>query len=163
MDRSDSARPMIQISAFDCEKLYEAPGFPRSHGPLQSSIAKWRGGGPNGANWNVDDLRCVVDVATTCTKGRISVEIHVGSRRVAQSTVGIVPPSPLSVELDLPREVWHRNLDAPASAKRPYRTAIFRATAQLARSVPIDVDPAAWDRSTVTADAAFVAGFAAGE
>jgi hypothetical protein len=85
----------------------------KSHGPLQGSIATWRGGGP--------------------------------------------------VELEIPWKAWHRNVDEPAVPQRPYRTAVFRASAELTCTAPTSIEARSSKHSFAIADAAFVAGFAEGE
>ena len=157
----------VRITAFDCEKVYEAPGIPQAVGPITAGISIWRGGGPNGANWNAEDLRCVVGVATQCSKATIRVAIRVGTRIVADRKVDVGAPGPADVELSVPFDRWRKNLDeplpSPGPSKLPYRTALFRATAQISCLLPTSASAADWKYPSVTADASFVAGFASGE
>jgi hypothetical protein len=157
----------VHIGSFDCEKIYEAPGIPRSVGPIDAGISAWRGGGPNGANWNVDDLRCVVSVSTTCSRANIHITIRVGTRRVADKKIDVGVPGTTDVELEVPFDRWRKNLDeplpSPGAFKMPYRTAVFRASAQVTCSAPLQASAADWKYPSVTADASFVAGFASGE
>ena len=161
----------VTITSFDCEKVFEAPGIPRSVGPINDGISAWRGGGPNGANWNVDDLRCVVAVSTTCSRAKVLVAIRVGTRLVADKKidVGVAGgvPGRADVELAVAFDRWRKHLDqplpSPAASQVPYRTAVFRATAQVTCSAPLPASAADWKYPSVTADASFVAGFATGE
>lgn len=166
---SDAPRDesFVRISTFDCEKWYEAPGFPKPTGAIQSGISEWRGGGPNGANWNVGDLRCVVGVASPCTKASIYVAIRVGTKLVAERKLDLGAGPQIDVELEIPYERWRKNLDEPLRAawafRVPYRTAVFRAIAQINCSAPVAASAANWKYPSVTGEATFVAGFASGE
>ena len=157
----------VRIAAFDCEKVYEAPGIPQAVGPITAGISTWRGGGPNGANWNADDLRCVVVVAAQCSKATVQAAIRVGTRIVADRTIDIGTSGKTDVELSVPFDRWRKNLDeplpSPGSSKMPYRTAVFRATAQITCQPPTPASAADWKYLSVTADTSFVAGFASGE
>ncbi len=61
-------------------------------------------------------------------------------------------------------KTWKAHTDQPTKAlDTPYKTAIFRATAVLTCSQPIDVNPWEARYPSVTAEDMFVAGFAYGE
>lgn len=166
-DGSSQEPSFVQISAFDCEKVYEAPGVPEAVGPITAGISAWRGGGPNGANWNADDLRCVVATLSPCSSGRLQVVIRIGTRIAAKKDVNVSAAGKTTVQLDVPAGKWRKNLDepfvSPKVLKLPYQTAIFRAGVQLTCAAPFSASPADWKYPSVTADASFVAGFAWGE
>lgn len=153
----------IHVEAFDCEKDESSPGRPGPTGQVVNGIKVWRGGALAGANWNADDLRCTVRVTTTCTRGHIDVLLRVGKAVVAQRKQEIAGPR-ADMSILVPYKAWKAHADQPTKVlDTPYNTAVFRATAVLTCSEPIDVSPwKAWYPSVVD-DSMFVAGFAYGE
>ena len=155
----------IHIAAFDCEKDESTARDPGPTGLVSpaSGIRSWHGGGPAGAAWNADDLRCAVRITTTCTRGRIAVVLRVGRAVVAERQQEI-DGAQTDLSMAVPFKSWKSAFDQPAkSLDAPYKTAIFRATSLLTCTAPIEVNPwTAWYPSVVDEDA-FVAGFAYGE
>jgi hypothetical protein len=153
----------IHIEAFDCEKDESSPGQPGPTGLVVNGIRIWRGGGLAGANWNADDLRCSVRVTTTCTRGQIDLLLRVGKAVVAQRKQEIAGAQ-ADMSILVPYKTWKAHTDQPTKVlDTPYKTAVFRATAVLTCSQPIEVNPwKAWYPSVVD-DNMFVAGFAYGE
>jgi hypothetical protein len=94
------------------------------------------------------------------------VAIRVGTRIVAKKDVNVAAGN-ADVQLDVPFDRWRKSLDeplpSPSSLKMPYKTAIFRASAQLTCAAPFSASAADWKYPSVTADSSFVAGFAWGE
>lgn len=158
---------MIRIEAFDCEKREEFPGLPAPKGLVAptNGIRSWLGGGPGGANWNVEDLRCTVRASTSCSRGRIGLVLRVGTAVVAERREEIGRGS-VDFEVPLPLKSWKAGLDQPSrkvAANVPYRTAAFRALVMLECAAPSEVSlkNSAW--RDVTDENALVAGFASGE
>jgi hypothetical protein len=154
---------LVRITSFDCDKLDELPGVARPSGPVGAAtgIRAWHGGGPNGSNWNVGDLRCVIEAATDCRRGKLAAVARVGRSIVGKRQLDVAKAGPFSIEMAVAESGWRRNLEEPAR-QVPYRTALFRAT------ISVDCkDPQADLRQSrypeVGDDATFVAGFASGE
>lgn len=125
-----------------------------------SGIAAWSGGGPSGATWNATDLRCVVGVRSTCTSGTADIQVRIGKTLVAHRTVPLLAGSSAPA-FAIAAALWRKNLDDGKAA--PVRTAVFRATALLTCTTPVEIAPGLGPRREFAADRAFVAGFADGE
>ena len=157
---------LVKIDSFDCEKLDDLPGFPRPTGPVTHGILDWHGGGPNGANWNVGDLRCVVRVSASCWPARLAVVVRVAARVAAAKSTAVTARGPLDVEIDVSQRAWNRNLDDEPKAnprRPPFRTAVFRASAEIdCQDRPgANINESRFPE--VAAERSFVAGFASGE
>src|SRR5437667_3659 len=78
--------PLIRIAAFDCEKYDLLPNETPPKGLIApgAGIRAWNGGGPYGANWNVEELRCAVRASTPCTQGKVLFTLRVGPLIVAE-------------------------------------------------------------------------------
>jgi hypothetical protein len=123
-----------------------------------NGLSRWTGGGPNGASWNVHELRCLVEVATACRSGAVTLELTIGSRRVRTKTGRFDREHPLLPQEFAIREAdWTKSLDPPRK-RWPYRTAILRATASVTACEEPDEAP-----GRDLAEKSFVAGFAYGE
>jgi hypothetical protein len=161
-----SERRLIRISAFDCEKHEVFPGVQPPKGPVSrsSGIRSWQGGGPGGANWNVEDLRCVVQLSSSCERGRADLVLRVGKTVVAQRPVEVKSGS-LDVEVPLSLKTWKSQRDdlvKRLTSELPYRTAGFRAFVAVECAAPeASLKNSAY--RDVSDDDAFVAGFANGE
>jgi hypothetical protein len=157
----------VKVAAFDCAKYEVFPGERPPKGLIasQAGIRAWHGGGPNGANWNVQDLRCAVRATTTCTQGNAMLTLRVGQQTVAERVV-VVADGAADFEVVLPEAAWERGYDNPAkmaALKLPFKTAAFRAQVAVECGAPVEVKPHAWRFSSVASDDMFVAGFASGE
>ena len=157
----------IHVTVFDCMKHNVFPGEAPPTGPIpaNASIRSWNGGGPNGANWNVQDLRCFVRAVTPCTRGKVILTLRVGHYTVAER---VVAPSKGSADFELivPEAAWERGYDSSPKAaplKLPFKTAAFRAQVALVCEAPTKVQPADWRFTSAAAEDVFVAGFASGE
>lgn len=152
------AAQTIEVETFDCERDESAPGQPPQSGLVVAGIRGWRQGGPAGANWNADDLRCTIRVKTTCAGGDVDVVLRVGRVKVARKRAAISGRgSPVDVEFLLPFAKWKRNFDDQKPSRQPYDTAVFRAKATLRCLEPPDDSWPEW------AEDMFTAGFAFGE
>jgi hypothetical protein len=166
----DSARDepiFVKVAEFDCAKHDVFPGEPPPKGliPARTGIRSWNGGGPNGANWNVQDLRCAIRIATTCSQGRIMLTLRVGQQIVAEREAA-VSKGAADFEVLLPEATWERGYDSPPTAaalELPFKTAAFRAQAALVCERPVKASPADWRFTSVATEETFVAGFASGE
>jgi hypothetical protein len=158
---------LIRVAGFDCEKREAFPGLPAQNGLVAraNGIRSWHGGGPGGANWNVEDLRCVVRVSTSCERGRLEVVLRVGKAIVAQRQVEIRGTS-IDVEIPLSMKSWKPHVDEPikkVTADLPYKIAAFRAFVAMDCTAPSQMNLKNSSYRDVTDDDAFVAGFASGE
>jgi len=155
---------MIEVEAFDCERQQSFPGVPPQSGLVApgAGIRGWQGGGPEGANWNVDDLRCTIRVKTTCTRGDVDIALRVGRAKVAEKKAAIGGPH-VDVEIVVPLKKWKGNFDDQKPARRRFDTAVFRAFAILSCMAPFDANWKDSDYTDVTDEDMFVAGFAYGE
>jgi hypothetical protein len=141
----------------------EAP--PKGLIAANAGIRGWHGGGPNGANWNVQDLRCAVRATTTCTQGKVMLTLRVGQQTVAEREAPVAGGA-VDFDLVVPEAAWERGYDSPpkpAALKLPFKTAAFRAQVAVNCEAPEKVRPDRWRFSSVAADETFVAGFASGE
>jgi hypothetical protein len=160
--------PLIEIAAFDCEKYDVPPNQTPPKGLIapRNAIRAWNAGGPQGANWNVDDLRCAVRASTPCTNGKVLFTFRVGQHIVAEREAP-VSNGAADLELVLPSAAWERGYDSPAKAaapfKLPFKTAGFRVQAALDCEAPMKASLRDWSYRYVATDDAFVAGFASGE
>jgi hypothetical protein len=157
----------VRIAAFDCTKREVFPGEapPKGPIPVNAGIRSWHGGGPNGANWNVQDLRCFVRATTTCTQGKALLTLRVRQQTVAERDAP-VSGGAAEFEVVVPEAAWERGYDtAPKAAalKVPFKTAAFRAQVALDCQAPVKANPGSWRFNSVAAEDAFVAGFASGE
>jgi hypothetical protein len=164
-----SAEPVfVKIAAFDCAKHDVFPGEPPAKGPIPSrtGIRAWNGGGPNGANWNVQDLRCAIRATTTCTQGKVMLTLRVGQHIVAERE-SPVSNGAAEFELVLPEAIWERGYDSAPNAvplkQLPFKTAAFRAQATVDCEAPVKANPGSWRFSSIAVEDSFVAGFASGE
>jgi hypothetical protein len=155
-DTSDT----IQIDAFDCSVM--EPGSEATD-PAAPGIATWRAGGPAGAAWNASHVVCVATVHTTCEAGQVSADLRIGKALTTSRSMEIQRRSAV-FRFTLERAQWEKNFDEVArSSHAPYRTAIFRVTANLTCHKPYELAPGVGPRNEFAADRAFVAGFAQGE
>lgn len=157
----------VKVEAFDCEKFEVFPGEAPSKGPIpaKGGIRAWHGGGPNGANWNVQDLRCTVRATTSCTRGWAMLTLRVGQRTVAERQVAVSKGAAV-FDLVVPEAAWEKGYDTPAKAaalKLPFKTAAFRAQVAVACEAPEQIRPDRWRFPSIAAEDMFVAGFASGE
>lgn len=145
-----------EVAGFDCADARAGGGGPITEGGLST----WTGGGPLGAAWNAQRLRCVAEVRTGCEAGRLALELRVGTRLVQRRALAFGPGAPLAgvQEFRLEARDWVPGLD-PRQPRHPVRTGVFRAVASL-RSCTRPKEgvgvPALSERN-------FVAGFAWGE
>jgi hypothetical protein len=157
----------VKVGAFECEKYDVFPGEAPPKGLIApgTGIRAWHGGGPNGANWNVHDLRCTVRATTTCTQGRALLTLRVGQQTVAEREAPLFKGT-ADFELVVPEAVWEKGYDRPpkpAALKLPFKTAAFRAQVAVDCEAPEKVSPHRWRFPSVAAEDAFLAGFASGE
>jgi hypothetical protein len=163
------ASSIVRIQAFDCERHEEFPGFAAPSGVIApgNGIRGWAHGGPSGANWNVDELRCVVRAEAACTGGSIGALVRVGNALVAEQRVQLGPAGAASdFVFRIPLKSWRSQLDQPArkmAAKQPFRTGVFRALVEVACELPRKASLVDERYTAVTAEDIFVAGFAWGE
>ena len=155
---------MIKVEAFDCERQESFPGEPRQSGLVAPGhgIRGWHAGGPDGANWNVDDLRCTVRVKTTCSRGDVDVALRVGRTKVAEKKAEITG-SHVDVEIVVPFKKCKGNFDDQKPARRRFDTAVFRAFSSLSCTAPFEASWKDSDYTDITDEDMFVAGFARGE
>jgi hypothetical protein len=158
---------LVKIEAFDCARHDEFPGEPPASGPISAGagIRAWRGGGPYGSNWNVDQLRCVVRATAPCTQGRMILVLRVGQRTVAEREAALSRGA-TRFEVVVPAVEWERGYDSPPGAPAlalPFRTAAFRAQVVLECEAPTRAGPRDSRYPTITTEETFVAGFASGE
>jgi len=160
--------PLVKIVAFDCEKYDLLPNETPPKGLIApgAGIRGWRGGGPFGARWNVEELRCVVRASTPCARGSVSFTFRAGTHVVAERKAR-VSNGTADVEIVAPSTAWERSYDSPAKAaaplRLPFKTATFRVQALLDCEAPTKASLRDWNYRYVAADDAFVAGFANGE
>jgi hypothetical protein len=158
---------LVRIAAFDCEKHEGFPGEAPAHGPIRpgAGIRAWKAGGPQGANWNVMDLRCTARATAACSQGEVRFTLRVGQQVAAERRVPLVQGT-ADLEVVVPVASWERGYDSPAKdedSRLPFRTAVFRVQAALACEAPERASLRDWSYRFVAADDAFVAGFASGE
>ena len=123
------------------------------------------GAGPNGASWNVEDLRCFIRATTSCAAGKLVFAVRVGQQGMAEREVAISGGVAES-EFVLPRATWEKGVDkslAKAGQAPPYETATFRGEASIHCESPMKADPKSSRFTSVVAEDLFVAGFASGE
>jgi hypothetical protein len=168
-DASALAEPpaLVKVAAFDCDKLNVLPGQvpPRGLVPPGTGIRAWKGGGPHGSNWNVEDLRCVARATTSCTRGKVLFTLRAGQQVLAEKEE-TVSDGAADFEAVTPAAAWERGHDSPARAKMlkvPFKTVAFRVQAVLVCEAPTKASLNDWNYRFVAADDAFVAGFASGE
>jgi hypothetical protein len=159
----------VILETFDCEKSDSPPASAAAGQPApiaaENALAGWRAGGPAGAGWNVDELRCVITYRTSCETGQVLTQVRVGTALVASKVGAVVKDAPPTrVEVRIPKRIWQKNLDAGERGPNavPYRTGILRAHLALTCDQP-DVRPGLGPYRESADDAAFVAGFANGE
>ncbi|HEX3695076.1 MAG TPA: hypothetical protein VH374_06760 [Polyangia bacterium] len=164
-DASES--PLARIAAFNCEKYPPLPGQPESQGLVKPElgIRGWHGGGPDGANWNVDDLRCAARVVTRCRAGKLFLTARMGRAVVLERELAISGGDSIETEFVVPEATWRRHLDDPTrhAPKWPFKTAVFRLLAEVTCKAPVEATPGEWRFSDLSTDDSFVAGFASGE
>ena len=165
---ADAARSrLLRITSFDCEKHPPLPGQPESHGLVKPElgIRGWRGGGPDGSNWNVDDLRCAASIATTCQNGKVFVTARMGRGVILEREIALNGAASIETEFVVPDTTWRRHLDDPSRRGRkwPFKTAIFRLLAEVTCKGPVEATAGEWRFAELSADDSFVAGFASGE
>jgi len=158
---------LVKIGSFDCAKYDVFPGEPPQKGIIrqEDGIRAWHGGGPNGANWNVEDLRCFIRATTPCAEGKVVFAVRVGQQDVAEREVA-VSGGVAESEFVLPRATWEKGVDkslAKAVPAPPYETATFRGEASIHCKAPMKADPKSSRFTSVVAEDLFVAGFASGE
>ncbi|HET6281946.1 MAG TPA: hypothetical protein VFH73_13310 [Polyangia bacterium] len=158
---------LVKIAAFDCEKYEVFPNEAPPKGLIApgASIRAWKGGGPYGANWNVEELRCVARASTPCVEGKVLFTLRVGQHVVAERETA-VSKGAAEFEVVLPSPIWERGYDSPPKAealKLPFKTAGFRVQVALDCEAPTKASLRDWNYRFVVADEAFVAGFASGE
>ena len=159
---------LVKVAAFDCEKYDLLPGDKPPKGPIApgAGIRAWRGGGPYGANWNVEELRCATRASTPCTHGKVLFTLRVGPHIVAEREAPVLNGA-ADFEVVLPLTAWEHSYDSPPKAaaplKLPYKTVGFRMQAVLDCEAPTKASLRDWNYRFVVADDAFVAGFASGE
>lgn len=160
--------PLVKIVAFDCEKYDVLPNEAPPKGVIApgAGIRAWKGGGPFGANWNVEELRCAARASTPCARGSVSFTFRAGTHVVAERDVRVSDGS-ADVEIVLPSTAWESSYDSPAKAaaplRLPFKTAAFRVQAVLNCEAPTKASLRDWNYRFVAADDVFVAGFANGE
>jgi hypothetical protein len=157
----------VTIESFDCAKHEVFPGEPPPKGliPAGAGIRAWKAGGPYGANWNVDELRCAVRASTPCTRGKAALTLRVGQQIVAEREVAVTAGA-ADFETVIPAARWERGYDsAPRTPpfKLPFRTAVFRAQVAIDCQAPTKASLRDWRYPSVVAEETFVAGFAQGE
>jgi hypothetical protein len=140
-DPHHSSAALVRIEAFDCEKVLDLPGVAPSTGLVTATngIRGWHGGGPHGANWNVEDLRCTARIVPHCNAGDLHVTFRVGAGVVAGRQVHASASAPVDVEIEVASKAWNRLLDIEprgTSGRRPFSTAVLRATAELSCLTP---------------------------
>jgi hypothetical protein len=158
---------LVRIEAFDCEKHEVFPNEPPPKGLIAPAVGlrAWKGGGPYGATWNADALRCTARARTSCDRGKVLFTLRVGQYVVAEKE-GTISKGVADVEVVLPAAIWERGYDSAPKAdalRLPFKTAGFRAQAALDCDAPTKASLRDWNYRFVVADDAFVAGFANGE
>ncbi|MEA2695758.1 MAG: hypothetical protein QOI66_29 [Myxococcales bacterium] len=162
-----SEAPLIRIDSFDCEKYPPLPGQPEPQGLVKAEVGirSWHGGGPDGASWNVDDLRCTARVITKCRAGKVAITARIGRSVVTEQELPLSGTEALEPAFIIPSKTWRRQLDeAPKHARRqPFKTASFRLLAESTCMSPMEATPGEWRFTDLSAEDSFVAGFADGE
>jgi hypothetical protein len=162
-----AAPRLVSVTAFDCEKPLAFPDPNAQKGPIApgAGIRGWRGGGPQGANWNVYDLRCVIRVATTSTKGKASLVLRVGQRVVAEREAKLTG-STVEFELNVDEKAWQKGMDEAGKGPlrgQPFKTATFRAAIAANCQSPTKASLRDSNYGDVVTEDSFTAGFASGE
>jgi hypothetical protein len=157
----------IRITGFDCEKRESFPRSPAQKGLIApaNGIRSWRGGGPAGANWNVEDLRCLVSASIPCERGRIELVLRVGQSLVADKRIEVTSSS-IAIDIPVSSKDWKAHVDEASKrvmAGVPFQTAIFRALVALDCASPSPLSLKNSGYKTVTDEDSFVAAFASGE
>jgi hypothetical protein len=165
--RAATAPKLVSIAAFDCEKPLAFPDPNAKKGPIApgAGIRGWRAGGPQGANWNVYDLRCVIRASTTCTKGKASLVLRVGQRVVAERETKL-SGSPVDFDLVVEEKAWERGMDETGKGPlrgQPFKTATFRAAVAVDCQAPTKISLRDSNYADVVGEDTFTAGFASGE
>ena len=140
------ADPLLRVASFDCEKYPPLPGQPEPKGLVtpSSGIRAWNGGGPDGASWNVDDLRCTARIATICRAGTIAVTARVGRAIVGERVLSVSGSDAVDTELIIPAKTWRRHMDQMRrKTGLPFTTAIFRLLAEVTCKSP-EATPGEW-------------------
>jgi hypothetical protein len=165
---SSEPPPLVKVAAFDCEKYDLLPNETPPKGLIAAGagIRAWKAGGPSGAGWNVDKLRCAARASTPCTRGKVLFTLRVGANVVAEKEIP-VSNGAADLEVVLSPAAWERGYDGPsksaAALALPFQTAGFRVQAVLDCESPTRASLRDWSYRFVAADDAFVAGFASGE
>lgn len=162
-----SETPLLKIVSFDCEKHPPLPGQPEASGLVrtETGLRGWHGGGPEGAAWNVFDVRCTTRIVTRCTAGKLFLTARVGRSVVLEREIPVRGTKPVDSDFLIPEATWMRNTDDDSrrGKRQPFRTAIFRLLAEVNCTIPIRVTPGTWRFIDRSAHDSFPAGFASGE
>src|SRR4051812_16328471 len=107
--------PLVKIVAFDCEKYNVFPNEAPPKGVIApgAGIRAWKGGGPFGANWNVEELRCAARASTPCARGSVSFTFRAAAHVIAERNVRLSDGT-ADVEIMFPSTAWERSYDNPA-------------------------------------------------
>ena len=164
--RATTDQRPVRIAAFDCEKYPPLPGQPEPKGLVSPTlgIRGWHGGGPDGANWNVDDLRCTAQVTTACRDGRLLLTARIGRSVVMEKELPLAGDEWINADFVIPEKTWRRYLDEARrqAPRQPFRTAVFRLLAEINCRSP-EIAPGQIRFGDLSSEDTFVAGFADGE
>jgi hypothetical protein len=159
---------MVKIAAFDCEKYDVLPNETPPKGLVApgAGVRAWKGGGPYGSAWNVEDLRCAARATASCANGKVLFTLRAGQHVLAEKESPLVNGA-ADFEVVTPAAAWERGYDKPAKTmvalKLPFKTATLRVQAALDCGAPAKASLRDWNYRFVVADDVFVAGFASGE
>ncbi|WP_293373472.1 hypothetical protein [Nevskia sp.] len=160
---SDPER-LVRIVRFDCAKFTSDEDAANAF-PMAQSLRNWMGGGPGGAAWNADRLRCAAELQTPCTEGSINIELHVGNSLAAEQNIAFSRAGMQAFSFDLRDDSWAAQLNqvGEASKQLPYRSAVFVLAAVANCTKPEAFGPGIGPRLEYADQDSFLAGFASGE
>jgi hypothetical protein len=153
---------LVNISRFDCVSAEQTDSG--NDFPWQKGLSRWAGGGPGGAAWNANALRCAIDIHTRCEHGEVDAEMRIGGKLVGAAHAVLHAGAQL-LTLNVGAPAWenHYDEDSQLTKRFPYRTATFSATIIASCQQPDVLGPSEGPRLEFADDLHFTAGFAGGE